>query len=152
VSFLLITAVWSQMARLEADAQIPGTTTETPREGEVDKVLSVEVKREDRFLLVWRKGNTVHAMAEVPRTPVQVPAGDGTEVRCPALEKAISSQWEKHGSHRNLDDGEQDQAVLSVHDHTPFSEIVGVIDAIYTPARTFQGREVQALHVTFATR
>ena len=45
ISFLLITAVWSQMARLNADAQVPGP----PREVEPDKI---EPEKQDRKSVV----------------------------------------------------------------------------------------------------
>ena len=52
ISFLLITAVWSHMARLNADAQVPGPprpeTEPTPKEP--DKTLHIEMKTADKFV------------------------------------------------------------------------------------------------------
>ncbi len=45
VAFLLVTAVWSQMARLNADARVPGPPKdEPPEEIKKEKQLPVEMK------------------------------------------------------------------------------------------------------------
>jgi biopolymer transport protein ExbD len=153
ISFLLITAVWSQMSRIDANANVPGQSTEPPRTPEdADKMLTVEMKSDDHFLLSWKSGATVHVTAEVPRNGVAVPTGSGTEVRYPDLAKEIAKQWADNGTHRNDDDRVQDQAILAVDNRTPFADVVAVIDAIYQPKRTFKGAEINAFNVTFATR
>lgn len=152
VSFLLITAVWSQTARIEANAQVPGQNDGPITDVPSEKVLTVEMRQDDRFVLVWKSGDTVHATSEVPRKAVSVEVGEGREIRYPALAEAITDQWQKLGTHQNPDDKKQDQAVVSVDNRTPFSEIVAVIDAIYAPKRKFGDGEVSAFNVTFATR
>ena len=152
ISFLLITAVWSQMARIDANAKVPGSSVEPPTDVPPEKMLTVEMQQDDRFVLVWKSGNTVHATSEVPRKPIRVSTGEDSDVRYPDLAKEIEEQWKKLGSHQNPDDKVQDQAVLSVDNRAPFSEVVAVIDAIYAPKRRFNGEEVNAFNVTFATR
>lgn len=68
VLFLIMTAVWSQMARIEANAQVPGPprTDEEVEKVEPEKMLTVEMKQDDRFVLIWKSGATVHATSEVP--------------------------------------------------------------------------------------
>ena len=74
VSFLLITAVWSQMARINADARVPGP----PRpDDEIEKVekpktLHVEMRGERKFQLVWKEGSTVVNTIDVERKPVPI--------------------------------------------------------------------------------
>src|SRR4029078_7699075 len=68
ISFLLITAVWSHMARINADAQVPGP----PREVEPDKIepekqLHVEMRTPDKFVLIWKQSGTVISTVDVPR-------------------------------------------------------------------------------------
>src|SRR5579859_7325593 len=68
ISFLLITAVWTHMARINADAQVPGP----PREVEPDKVepekqLHVEMRQPDKFVLIWKQAGTVISTIDVPR-------------------------------------------------------------------------------------
>src|SRR5580700_3586495 len=57
IAFLLLTAVWTHMARLEADAQVQSQQdkqdqTEKPQ---VERILFVEVMP-DKFVLTWKEG------------------------------------------------------------------------------------------------
>ena len=149
VTFLLLTAVWSQMSRLELNSQGPGSTVDPPTDTPLEKVLTVEMQQADRFVLVWKSGQTVHATTEVMRKAV--PGVDG-DARYPDLAKAIEEQWKLYGTHQNADDRVQDRAVLSVDNRAPFSEIVAVIDAIYGSKRKLGDSDVNAFAVTFATR
>ena len=154
IAFLLITAVWSQMSRINANAQVPSP----PRpDQEVDKVepekmLTVEMKQDDKFVLIWKSGATVHNTSAVKKQPVEV--GDGVEkqVRYPDLAKKISEEWTTYGSHKNDNDPKQDQAIISVDNRAPFSDLIAVIDAIYQPKRTFKGEAWTSFNVTFSAR
>lgn len=151
VAFLLVTAVWSQMARLNADARVPGPPKdEPPEEQKKEKQLHVEMKGEQKFQLVWKEGNTVVNTIDVERK--QVPAGSGSDYTYPDLAKKISEEWNSNGSHRAPSDMKFDQAVLHTDNSTPFSDVVAVIDAIYTPKRDVQGAKdkLPAFNVTFA--
>ena len=151
VAFLLVTAVWSQMARLNADARVPGPPKdEPPEEQKKEKQLHVEMKGEQKFQLVWKEGNTVVNTIDVERK--QVPVGNNGDYRYPDLAKKISEEWNSNGSHRAPSDMKFDQAVLHSDNSTPFSDVVAVIDAIYTPKRDVQGAKdkLPAFNVTFA--
>jgi biopolymer transport protein ExbD len=153
VMFLLVTAVWSQMARLNADAQVPGPPNEQPvEEQKKDKTLHVEMKGDRKFDLVWKEGTTVVNTIEVPKK--QVPFGEG-EYTYPDLAKKVEDEWKQNGSHRALTDMKFDQAVLHTDNTTPFADIIAVIDAIYTPKRQFkmgnQQEDVPAFNVTFSS-
>ena len=84
----------------------------------------------------------------------QVPVGGKGDYRYPDLAKKISDEWNTNGSHRAGTDNKLDQAVLHSDNSTPFSDVVAVIDAIYTPKRDFNGggktQKIPAFNVTFA--
>jgi len=153
VMFLLVTAVWSQMARLNADAQVPGPPNPDKEieKQEKEKTLHVEMKGDQKFDLVWKEGTTVVNTIEVPRK--QVTFGEG-EYTYPDLAKKVEDEWKQNGAHRAATDKKFDQAVLHTDNTTPFVDIVAVIDAIYTPKREFkvgnQQEDVPAFNVTFS--
>jgi biopolymer transport protein ExbD len=136
VAFLLVTAVWSQMARINADARVPGPPKdEPPEEIKKEKQLHVEMKGETKFQLIWKEGNTVVNTIDVDRKAV--PVGSAGDIRFPDLAKKIVEEWNQNGSHRGdlKDDKKRDQAILHTDNSTPFSDVIAVIDAIYTPKR-----------------
>jgi len=152
VAFLLVTAVWSQMARLNADARVPGPPKdEPPEEQKKEKQLNVEM-HEQKFSLIWKEGNTVVNTIDIDKK--QVPVGDKGDYRYPDLAKKITDEWNANGSHRAASDMKFDQAVLHTDNSTPFSDVVAVIDAIYSPKRDFSaGKKTEkypAFNVTFA--
>jgi len=156
ISFLLITAVWSHMSHINADAQVPGPPdpnkpidTQPP-----DKMLHVEMKAEDKFTLIWKQGATVVNTIDVARHPVNAEMGAQTVVRFPDLASKIEEEWKANGSHRDANDKKIDQAVLHTDNKAPFSDIVAVIDAIYAPKREFGGdsKKLPAFNVTFSVQ
>lgn len=153
VSFLLITAVWSQMARINADARVPGPPQETDiEEPPKDKVLHVEMKGDRNFTLVWKEGSTVVNTIDVERKPV--PVGSEGEMVYPDLAKKVAEEWNQNGSHRAPTDTKVDQAVLHTDNTTLFQDIIAVIDAVYTPKREFtvggETKQVPAFNITFS--
>src|SRR5277367_5365147 len=78
ISFLLITAVWTNMARINADAQVPGP----PRpDQEVEKQLHVEMRSPDKFVLIWKQAGTVISTIDVPRKDDVITQGAAKLVR-----------------------------------------------------------------------
>jgi hypothetical protein len=153
VAFLLVTAVWSQMARINADARVPGPPKdEPPEEQKKEKQLHVEMRGERKFQLVWKEGNTVVNTIDVDRKPV--PIGEKGDITFPDLAKKINDEWTANGSHRAGSDKKFDQSVLHTDNSTPFADVIAVIDAIYTPQRDFsfggKTEKVPAFNVTFA--
>jgi len=158
IAFLLITAVWVTNSRINADAQVPGPPN--PNE-QVDpktpeKVLNLGVG-ESEFSLVWKQGATVVSEVKVPRAPVEV--GDGTNkvVRYPELAKKIETEWTTQGGHKDPSDRKLDQAILQTDNRTPFRDIVGVLDALYTPKREMKfadgsTKKVPVFNMTFSVR
>ena len=128
IAFLMVTAVWTQMSRINATGKVPGN--ETGPTSEPPKELHV-VASETAFDLRWQQGKTVLDTQRVPRVEVMV----GSEARFPALSEAITLQWNAQGMHRAPDDRALDRAVLHVPNNAPFSEIVAVLDALHAPRR-----------------
>jgi hypothetical protein len=155
ISFLLITAVWTHMARINADAQVPGP----PREVEPDKVdpekqLHVEMRSPDKFVLVWKQAGTVISTVDVPRKDNLVVKDNKKTIRFPELAAKIESEWKTVGAHRDASDKRFDTAILHTDNETPYVYLIGVIDAIYQPHRPFniagKPEQVPAFNVTFA--
>jgi len=121
ISFLLITAVWVQSSRIDANANVPGTDSTPPCEGDAngpckpEARLHVQTTDPSKFLLVWKEGPTVVRTAEVPREPTRVASGTGgkTSVAFPLLAARIAEEWKSSGVHRDPTDKKFDHAVRS---------------------------------------
>jgi biopolymer transport protein ExbD len=154
ITFLLITAVWSHMSRMNADAQVPGPPNPEKELNPQppDKMLHVEMRTDDKFTLIWKQGPTVVNSIDVPRKSVEINDGSSSNIRYPDLATKINEEWKANGSHRDSSDKKMDQAVLHTDNKTIFKEIVAVIDAIYTPKRDFGGasKQLPAFNVTFS--
>ncbi len=127
IMFLLITAVWVNFSRMNANAQIPGPPDPTK---EIDpqtpeKALNVHVT-DNEFKLVWKQGATV-----VSETTSERPKGTGTDLRYDDLATKIAAEWKQQSSHQDKSDKKQDQAILHVDNRLPFKEVIAVLDAIY---------------------
>jgi biopolymer transport protein ExbD len=149
ISFLLITAVWVQSSRLEANAQVPGPTSQPPCEGAECKEearLHVEAQGAEKFLLSWRRGREVLRQVEVPREHGKTFHG---------LAAAIEKEWKAEGAHRDPADKGRDRAVVHAANDLPYKEIVAMMDAVSKPKRLFTIGGAQAVtaafDVTFAT-
>jgi biopolymer transport protein ExbD len=153
VSFLLITAVWTQMSRINADARVPGPPDPDKEleEQKKDKTLHVEMRGEEKFQLVWKEGNTVIETIDVPRKAS--PFGND-DFAYPDLAAKISELWKLGGSHQADSDLKRDQAVLHTDNDTKFQDIIAVIDAIYAPQREVRvggaSEQIPAFNVTFS--
>jgi biopolymer transport protein ExbD len=146
ISFLLITAVWSHMARIDSNALVPGEPGMPP--APPDRTLYVDARADGQFTLTWKQGSTVISTFDVakgsdPSAGVQPRYGDlGTRIR---------EEWRTNGSHRDPSDRRFDQAVLHTGDKLPFGDIVAIIDAIHAAKRQAGALpEVPAFNVVFA--
>lgn len=128
IAFLMVTAVWTQMSRINATGKAPGR--EIGLFPEPQKELHVLASSRD-FELRWQQGATVLETQRVPRG--EISAGD--DVRFPALSAAITKEWTAQGLHLDAPDRKLDKAVLHVQNDVPFSEIVAVLDALHVPRR-----------------
>jgi biopolymer transport protein ExbD len=156
IAFLLITAVWSHMARLNADAQVPGPPRPDQEEEktEPEKQLHVDMHFPEKFVLTWKQGGTVVSTVDVPRREDVQQTGSRRVVKYPDLAAKIEQEWQTVGQHRDPSDRKLDQAILHSDNETPYSNIIGVIDAVYKAKRNYNmGRKVEkvpAFNVTFS--
>ncbi len=156
ISFLLITAVWTQMARINADAQVPGPPRPDVEQEKVEpeKQLHVMMQAEDHFTLVWKQGSTTVDSIDVPRKDVITQAGAIQIIRFPDLAAKIESEWKAKGQHSNPTDRKLDQAILHTDNKTEFKYIIGVIDAVYQTHRDMnlgpKTEKMPAFNITFA--
>jgi biopolymer transport protein ExbD len=156
ISFLLITAVWTHMARINADAQVPGPPRpdQEVEKTEPEKQLHLEMRSPDKFVLIWKQAGTVISTIDVPRKDDLRTEGSTKVVRYPELAAKIESEWKTVGSHRDPTDRKFDQAILHTDNETAYVYIIGVIDALYQAHRPFnvggKAEQVPAFNVTFA--
>ena len=156
ISFLLITAVWSHMSRINADAQVPGPPRpdQEVEKQEPEKQLHIEMRGPDKFVLIWKQAGTVISTIDVPRKDDVQMEGNLKVVRYLDLAAKIESEWKTVGAHRDGSDRKFDQAILHTDNETPYVYIIGVIDAIYQAHRPFnvggKSTQVPAFNVTFA--
>jgi biopolymer transport protein ExbD len=156
ISFLLITAVWTNMARINADAQVPGPPRpdQEVEKQEPEKQLHIEMRGTEKFVLIWKQAGTVISTIDVPRKDDINVQGNAKVVRYPDLAAKIDSEWKTVGAHRDPTDHKFDQAILHTDNETAYMFVIGVIDAIYQPHRPFsvggRSEQVPAFNVTFA--
>jgi biopolymer transport protein ExbD len=155
ISFLLITAVWSHMSRMNANAQVPGPPTDSPVTAEPRaKQLHIEMRPEGRFALLWKEGPTVVSSSEVARNEVVTMEGAVRVVRYPELAAKVAAEWSTVGAHRDASDRRFDQAILHTDNETPYASLVGVMDAVEQVHRPIElGKKVEsvpAFNLTFA--
>jgi biopolymer transport protein ExbD len=158
ISFLLITAVWTHMSRVEANAQVPGTDT-PPCEGAEcapPRVLHVEMRDPAKFALFWSEGGREIARTEIPRTDVMDTYGKAKFVHFPGLEAEIAKEWGQWGKHRDASDRELDRLVLHTDDAASYAQVIGAIDAVHGVHRPIvvgkKTSTTSAFNVTFASK
>src|SRR5439155_9716802 len=95
ISFLLITAVWTHMARINADAQVPGPPRPDVEQDKVEpeKQLHVEMRSPEKFVLIWKQSGTVISTIDVPRKDDVNMEGGTKVVRYLDLAAKIDSEW-----------------------------------------------------------
>ena len=156
ISFLLITAVWTHMARINADAQVPGPPRPDVEQEKIEpeKQLHVMMQGEDKFVLIWKQGSTTVDSIDVPRKDVVTQQGPVEVVRFPDLAAKVETEWRAKGQHSNPTDKKLDQAILHTDNKTEFKYIIGVIDAVYQVHREMQlggkTEKLPAFNITFA--
>ena len=158
ISFLLITAVWTHMARLQADAQVPGPPQKKEEQEKTDPepILHVDMQARDKFVLTWKQGTTVLKTIDIPRKENITDQGGTQVVHYAELAKSVQAEWTLRGQHRDPTDQKLDQAVLHTNNETPYVQIIGALDAIYQAKRPYRaGKEqesVPAFNVTFSMK
>jgi biopolymer transport protein ExbD len=160
VSFLLLTAVWTHMARLDGTTQVPSNATPTTAEPALRMHLDVRAA-DQPFRVSLRKGPSVVESFDVPRDGVRtrVGAGAGAQeiTRYPGLSAKLGEVSRAHAA----DMGTADSHVVVMHtdDELRFGDLVAVMDAVAAvkdpnahPARGHEELEQQAFRVSFASK
>ena len=157
VAFLLVTAVWSQMARVEASATVPGKPSEVPPDSAPPKRLHVRAKEDGRYELAWKTGREITKVVTVDSAVEQLAGATGRtsqSERLPGLAAAIAKEWKTDGEHRAPSDLVFDEAVVHTENEMPYSRLVAILDAVKEPTRdvavTGRSKETSAFTVTFA--
>ena len=149
ISFLLLTAAWSRLERIAADASVPGVQGVPP--DAVEQRLHVEMTDPTTIVLHWDIGKTVIRSSEIARRAVVTFDHGARTVRLPDLAKALEDEWRAAGTHRQTGDPSFDELVLHAADDTPYAEIVGAMDAAYGVRRPCaRGKTCPAFRVVFA--
>jgi len=150
VAFLLVTAVWSQMARLRADAQVPGKSEESASENV--RELHVDAVGTSRFKLSWKQNGTIINTLDVEKK--RVTQGDSGDFAFPELAAKITSEWSNNGQHRAPSDPKLDRAVLHIDNTAPFADLSAIMDALYATKRQVVANgapaNIPAFNVAFA--
>ena len=158
ISFLLITAVWVRMSRVEANAQVPGTDTPpcTGAECAPPRVLHVEMRDPAMFSLWWSEGGNELARTQVPRTELVDVVGRSKAVRFAGLREEVAKEWAQWGKHRDATDRELDRLVLHSDDAASYAQLIGAIDAVHGVERPIalgkKNGSTSAFHVTFSAK
>jgi biopolymer transport protein ExbD len=157
ISFLLITAVWVHLERLQANAQVPGNEVGCEDGGcKPKRTLHLEMRNADRFVMWWTEGATEIRRTEIPRKDVVETIQDKKLVRFPGLAQALAKEWEDMGSHRAPNDRELDRVVLHTDDASSYAHVVAAMDAVHGVSRVVETDhkvgKTAAFALTFSAR
>jgi biopolymer transport protein ExbD len=134
ISFLLITAEWMHMTRIEADAMVPGPAQPCDDNGcPKEKKLHVTTVDGQKFVLTWKDGSTVVSTTEIESKGVF--SAKDNNVHYPDLAESIVKEWKSGGVHHSRDDAAFDRAVIHASNDLPYGTLVGVMDAVSAPRR-----------------
>lgn len=159
VAFLLVTAVWSQMSRVEASANVPGNRAADPTDAAPPRRLHVRAQEDGRYELAWKTGKETSKSVVVDGNVEKLSHRTGSNARSerlPGLAAAIAHEWQTEGAHRAPGDLAFDEAVVHTENDLPYSRLVAILDAVKEPTREVAlaggGRATRtaAFTVTFA--
>lgn len=159
ICFLLITAVWSTVAKLDANAQVPGETKPLVDPPAPQPTLHVTIK-DTSFVLAWKLGaNLEGASVDIPRVAEYLDTTRKEKPSFPALRDEVQRQWATHEGMHRAGEEPRDQAVLHCDNTASYEEIIAVVDAVYQTRRKFPAKVVgdanvdkdfPAMNVSFA--
>lgn len=147
LAFLLLTAAWTQMSRLDAAASVPGESEQPVTPEAARKVLDVTVT-DDRVVLEWKRGSE-----RLERAEVAIDASQRAD-RLAALSLKVKELWTAGGEHRAVSDHTFDRAIVHVPNRMAYGDVIAVMDAIHRTRRpvTINGKttDAAAFELTFA--
>lgn len=136
ISFLLVTAVWTSMARIQATPRVPSEQGKVQAQEE-KAALRVKVNADGRVSLQWQKGTKTD---------------DVETVALDKLSDAMQRAWLTGLAMGHVSEPKKDEpgtsAILAVPAAMPMGEITTVMDAVRA-ARLKDGRAI--FEITFAT-
>lgn len=150
VSFLLITAVWSTMARVDANAQVPGDPNAATPPTAPETRVHVDIRDETHFVVSLRQGETTLESREIEDHPVAVGTAAHGAMEYGVLAQELGDDWARRGVHRANGDRERDVVVLHAGNDVRFEELVRVMDAALSVKRPHTSDN--AFRVTFSAR
>lgn len=139
VSFLLITAVWTHMSRMDATTRVPGPADPTSAPAEQVARIHVAVpSHESPFVLSVKRGTEVLATANVPRERVA----------------EISAKLEDLESGHAIELASADSHIVVLHtdDELRYADMIAVMDAIAAPKDPRGHHGESAFRVNLATK
>ena len=135
IMFLLVTAVWTSMARVPASPRIPNESA--THVAEEKAALRVKVAADGKVVLQWQKGTKID---------------DVETVTTDKLADAMKRAWMTGLAMGHVTEPKKDEfgtsAILAVPANMPMGEVTAVMDAIRS-ARLKDGRSI--FELTFAT-
>jgi biopolymer transport protein ExbD len=151
VSFLLITAVWSQMKQVEVSAQVPGQVGDAPEQAE--SVLHVRAEESGAIRLEWKGPDGVKWSRTLARNVQTAAHRSRTVSSFIGLSEAVTEEYAQHGVHALPTDPKRDRAIIHTPATMPYGELVAIMDAINTPKRlTVRGKpDLPAFQLVLAT-
>ena len=139
VSFLLITAVWTQMGRLEGTTKVPGPPDPSSKPVEPQTRMHVEVPAgENAFVITMRRGDQIVETTNVPRA-------EPTE-----LGKKLDEIRRAHPGDLGAD--ESRTVVLHTDNDLRYRDMVAVMDGIAAPKDPRGNHGEPEFRVSLATK
>lgn len=135
VSFLLITAVWSTMGRMEASANVPSPRDDLQHPAKIEPRVHVELHADRAPVVSVRESEVVLDTRALERED--------------ELAKVVTELWHKRGEHQDPRDPKRDTIVLHADDGVTQGRIVAAMDAI---ASVHKSARERALDVVFSSR
>ena len=138
VSFLLLTAVWTHMGRLEGTTKVPGAPDPSPQIEHARMHVDVPAGAEGAFVITMRRGTEIVETMNVPReTP-----------------KALGAKLdEMRRTHANDLGGEESRTVvLHTDNELRYGDMVAVMDGISAPRDPRGNHGEPEFHVNLATK
>jgi len=96
-----------------------------------EKVLHIEIRRAEKYVLIWKQGSMVVSVLDVPRSAEQeFERGGATVYDMTPLAAKVQTEWQMVGAHRDPADAELDRAVVQFDKDAKLAQAIAAIDAV----------------------
>jgi biopolymer transport protein ExbD len=137
VSFLLLTAVWTHMGRIDGTTKVPGPPDPSPQVEHARMHVEVPAGRESAFVITMRRGNVIVETTSVPRATPSALGAKLDEIR---------------RAHSDLGGEESRIVVLHTDNELRYGDMVAVMDGISAPKDPRGNHGEPEFHVNLATK